>query len=113
MTNPLEAVTATANAVFRRTGDMVEHLLGQALQLNGADAKHIPIAIEMEKELANSCIHSLQSCMNTWTAPFARLSRCWSGPMYIQKILAASRAPSIHSLLAMGKRWLQRQGPLR
>ncbi|KAG2146460.1 uncharacterized protein EDB93DRAFT_1250997 [Suillus bovinus] len=47
MSSELDAVTATANAAFRQAGDKVEHLLGQALQLDAADPKHIPIAVEM------------------------------------------------------------------
>ncbi|KAG1812333.1 hypothetical protein EV424DRAFT_1542192 [Suillus variegatus] len=46
-----DTITATANAAFCQAGDKVEHLLGQALQLDAADHKHIPIAVEMAQPL--------------------------------------------------------------
>ncbi|KAG1779896.1 hypothetical protein EV702DRAFT_1043285 [Suillus placidus] len=50
----LDAVTATANAAFCHASDKVEHLLGQALQLDAADPKHIPITMEMAQALTHA-----------------------------------------------------------
>ncbi|KAG2096505.1 uncharacterized protein F5147DRAFT_778298 [Suillus discolor] len=59
---PSDAVTATANAAFCQAGDKVEHLLGQALQLDAADPKHIPIAVEMAKALTHVfSVYALQT----------------------------------------------------
>ncbi|KAG2134732.1 hypothetical protein BD769DRAFT_1665185 [Suillus cothurnatus] len=44
MSTGLTAVNVNANAAFHYAGDKVEHLLGQALQLDAADPKQISIA---------------------------------------------------------------------
>ncbi|KAG1769729.1 hypothetical protein EV702DRAFT_1049606 [Suillus placidus] len=54
MSSALDAVIATANAAFRHAGDKVKHLLGQALQLDAADPKHIPIVVEMAQALTDA-----------------------------------------------------------
>ncbi|KAG1719411.1 hypothetical protein EDB19DRAFT_1918936 [Suillus lakei] len=46
-----DAVTAQANAAFRQAADTVEHMLGQALQLDAAHPKHITIAQDMARAL--------------------------------------------------------------
>lgn len=59
MSSKLTAITAAANAGFRNAGDKIEHLLGQALQLDAGDPNHIPIAMEMARTLVSffSCSH--------------------------------------------------------
>lgn len=60
MSSKLTAITAAANAGFRNVGDKVEHLLGQALQLDAGDPKHITIALEMARALV--CFLSCSHC---------------------------------------------------
>jgi hypothetical protein len=56
MSTGLTAVNVNANAAFHYAGDKVEHLLGQALQLDAADPKQISIAVEMAQSLASPFI---------------------------------------------------------
>ncbi|KAG1731776.1 hypothetical protein EDB19DRAFT_1831595 [Suillus lakei] len=51
MPSGLDAVTAQANAAFRQAANIVEHMLGQALQLDAAHPKHITIAQDMARAL--------------------------------------------------------------
>jgi hypothetical protein len=54
MSTDSNPVIALANAAFRHVGDKVEHMVGQALQLEAADPKHINIAVEMAHALVCS-----------------------------------------------------------
>ncbi|KAG1720289.1 hypothetical protein EDB19DRAFT_1836058 [Suillus lakei] len=56
MTSPFDHITATANTAFRNAGHKVEHLLGQAVQLNPANPNNITIAVEMAQALVRSVL---------------------------------------------------------
>lgn len=53
MSSAYDAITTKSNAAFHHAGDMVEHLLGQAMQLNAADPQHIDIAMQMARGLVS------------------------------------------------------------
>lgn len=51
--SPYAAITNASNAAFRQAGDMIEHLLGQAMQLDAADPQHYDIAMKMARGLVS------------------------------------------------------------
>ncbi|KAG1732769.1 hypothetical protein EDD22DRAFT_852686 [Suillus occidentalis] len=62
MSTDSNPVIALANAAFRHVGDKVEHMVGQALQLEAADPKHINIAVEMAHALSHVfSVYALQT----------------------------------------------------
>jgi hypothetical protein len=67
MSTGLTAVNVNTDATFCYAGDKVEHLLGQALQLDAADPKHISIVVEMAQALASPFYKNLHlSCTNIY-----------------------------------------------
>ncbi|KAG1871358.1 hypothetical protein DFJ58DRAFT_837309 [Suillus subalutaceus] len=53
MTPAIDRIHENANTIFRQMADLIEHLLGQALQLDAADPQHVDIALKM----ANAVSH--------------------------------------------------------
>ncbi|KAG1761170.1 hypothetical protein EDD22DRAFT_847996 [Suillus occidentalis] len=62
MSTDSNPVIALANATFHHVGDKVEHMVGQALQLEAADPKHINIVVEMAHALSHVfSVYALQT----------------------------------------------------
>ncbi|KAG1721477.1 uncharacterized protein EDB91DRAFT_1088442 [Suillus paluster] len=105
MSSGLDAVTASINAAFHQAGNKVKHLLGQALQLDAADPKHIPIAVEMAHTLTTSVPPIVLSAA-------AELQEHLDSSFCQVTIPAARPAPFTCSLLVMATRHLLQHLPL-
>ncbi|KAG1835997.1 hypothetical protein DFJ58DRAFT_735277 [Suillus subalutaceus] len=94
----MEQVTANANATFCNAGDRVEHLQGQALQLDRADPKHI--AIEMEMVHALSHVFSVYALQTTSVLPMVL-----SAASELQEHLDAGFCNVISTIRKSPRRW--------